>query len=445
MALLKTNFFKGHERTVRAKKNIISLFFLKGYSTLITFLLIPITLNFLDEFKYGIWITLFNVLSWIAIFDIGLGNGLRNKFSEAIAKNNYKEAKEYVSTTYGLMIIISLSLVIIFYIPWMLIDWSFVFKTTPQLKKEISFLVGITFALTSLQFSLKIIGTILIAYHKPALTALLSAVSNTLILCLFFFFDSYFMDNLFNIGLIYTLIPLLVFIVSSILFFNSILQQVKPSFKFFNKLKVKSLFNLGVNFFIIQFAAVILFATDSMIITHVLNPEDVTSYNIVFRYFGIVTFIVNILLTPLWSGYTEAAAKKDYTWIKKTLNKQMKLMFLVVIFITILFSLAKFVIPFWLQSNTVKYSVILLFGMAIFTLISVWNNIFSFLLNGLSITNVQIRTSLIAILINIPLSVYLAKVWGNGGVILATTICLSFFAIFGANQAFSILKLKKYE
>lgn len=77
---------------------------------------------------------------------------------------------------------------------------------------------------------------------------------------------------------------------------------------------------------------------------------------------------------------------------------------------------------------------------ACFTIISIWNNIFAMLLNGLSKTRVLIITAIFGMLINIPISIYLAKIYGSAGVIMATCISLSFFAVFGALESFSIIK-----
>ena len=73
---------------------------LKGGSIAISLLLVPLTLSYLNEYEYGVWLTLSSVLSWIYILDIGLGNGLRNKLTEAIALDDLKLAKIYVSTTF---------------------------------------------------------------------------------------------------------------------------------------------------------------------------------------------------------------------------------------------------------------------------------------------------------------------------------------------------------
>ena len=52
-----TNFFtKGHERSVRAKKNIMSSLLIKGISIAISFVSLPITLNYVDSSTYGIWL-----------------------------------------------------------------------------------------------------------------------------------------------------------------------------------------------------------------------------------------------------------------------------------------------------------------------------------------------------------------------------------------------------
>ena len=44
-------------RSVKAYKNIVGLFTLKGINIAIGFLLVPLTLNYLDTTRYGVWIT----------------------------------------------------------------------------------------------------------------------------------------------------------------------------------------------------------------------------------------------------------------------------------------------------------------------------------------------------------------------------------------------------
>lgn len=437
--LIKYRLFGGHERSIKAKKNIIFLFLIRGLGIVINLALIPFTINLLDDYRYGVWITIFNMLSWIQIFDIGIGNGLRNKFSEAIAKKNFKEAQEYVSTGYIIMGAITLSLIILFIFPWLLIDWAYVFNVRTELSKEITLLIGLTFILTAIQFSLKLVTTLLMADHKPALSAFIFTFSNIIILLVFLLFKSKITGSLITIGAIYSTVPLVVLVISSVILFNGKYKTIRPKIKFFDVKKVKKLFNLGIQFFVIQVAVLVIFQTDSLIISHTLSPEDVTPYNIVFRYFGIVTMIAGIVMTPFWSAFTEANAKGDYIWIKDIIIKQIKFLIPASTLIILLLLIAPLLIPIWLGKQ-IDLSLTLLTGMAIYAFISIWNNIFSFFLNGISRTKIQMITSVVGMLINIPLSVYFAKLFGVGGVIMATIISLSFFAVFGALETFKYLR-----
>lgn len=440
ITIIRNKFLSGHERSVKAKKNMIALLLLKGYSMVVNLALVPLTLKLLDDYKYGVWITLFNVISWISIFDIGIGNGLRNKFAESIANNRINDAKEYVSTSYFMMFGISFILILIFIIPWLFIDWGKVFNVQSQLNHEVFMLVGISFFLVCLSFGLKLIGTLLTANHQPALSALLGSITNTVILLIFIVWKNSFKENLIGIGTIYTAVPLIVFILSSLILFNGMFFNVKPNIHYFNIVKVRSLLSLGLQFFIIQIAVIVIFTTDSMIISHTLSPKDVTSYNIVLRYFSVVSIVVGIIMTPFWSAYTEAAAKMDFDWIKGIVVKQIKSIIIVIILVIILLFNAKIIIPLWLNNN-ILISNSLIIGMSIYTIISVWNNIFAFLLNGLSKPFLSSLISVFAAIINIPVSIFFIKSLslGNSGVIWGTILSLSFGVFLGPLQVFKIL------
>jgi O-antigen/teichoic acid export membrane protein len=439
---LKEKVFGGEERTVKAKKNIAALFLLKGYSIVINLLLIPVSLNLLNEYKYGVWITLFNLLSWIQIFDIGIGNGLRNKFTIALTKGEIKNAREYVSTSYILMAGITISIIVMFLIPWLLVDWVFVFNVNSSLSKELFLLIGITFVLTAIQFTFKLVTSLLTAAHKPAWAASIFAISNTFILLIFLLFKIELKENLVAVGVIYSAAPVVVLLFSSFIIFTNFFDTVRPSFSHFKKDKVNDLFGLGLQFFVIQIAVLVIFQTDSLIIAHTLTPKAVTPYNIVFRYFGIIIMIAGLVMTPFWSAFTEAHENKDFSWIKKTIFFQLKFFSGLLVIILLMFLFSKDLIPLWL-GRKFELSNVLLIGMAVYAIISIWNNIFSFFLNGISKTRVQIITSILGTIVNIPLSIYFANMFGVGGVILATIISLSFFAVFGAIETFKYLRVNE--
>lgn len=80
---LKRNGQSNLSQTV--KRNIIMSIGIKTVGVFVSLFIVPITLGYLSEEEYGIWLTLSSMLAWIVFFDIGLTNGLRNKLTEALA------------------------------------------------------------------------------------------------------------------------------------------------------------------------------------------------------------------------------------------------------------------------------------------------------------------------------------------------------------------------
>lgn len=105
-------------------KNIVGAFVVKGASLLLSLFTMPAYMRFFaDEQILGAWFTLLSVLSWILNFDLGIGNGLRNNLTAAIAIGDRKEAKEYISSAYWMigfvmLVVGSIGLIAIPYIHW---------------------------------------------------------------------------------------------------------------------------------------------------------------------------------------------------------------------------------------------------------------------------------------------------------------------------------------
>jgi len=213
-----------------------------------------------------------------------------------------------------------------------------------------------------------------------------------------------------------------------------------PSTKFFRLDKIREISQLGVKFFIIQMAVLIIFATDNIIITQVLGPAEVTPYNVVFKLFSVIMVGQGILMAPLWSAYTEAFQKGDYKWIKDTLRKLNMLMIPVIVGVILLIIFARDIIHIWVGPD-IRFPTMLVILMGVYTIIVTWNAVYAVFVNGVGKIEPQMYSAIIAGLINIPLSIYLAKNLGMGisGIILGTIISLSLFAIIGPVQTYYIL------
>ena len=84
-------------RNKNVKKNILWSFALKALSVGLSFLVLPLTVNYLTAVEYGVWVTLFSVMNWVNMLDMGIGLGLRNRLAEAVAEQDGHLVRCYMS------------------------------------------------------------------------------------------------------------------------------------------------------------------------------------------------------------------------------------------------------------------------------------------------------------------------------------------------------------
>lgn len=439
--ILNGFFLNGHERSVKAKKNIFASFGLQGISILISFIQVPLTLNYIDQTRYGVWLTLSSILGWFTFFDIGLGNGLRNKFAESLANNDKKSARIYVSTTYAMISMIILPVIIIFYFLYPHINWGYVFNTTPDLNNELSILVLFVFSFFCLQFILKIITTILTADQKPAIANLVGTSGAVLSLIAIIILIKTTKGSLLYLGLAFSISPVIVLIAITIMLFSKQYKQYKPSFRLVEMKYAKSLMSLGIQFFVIQISAVILFQTQNIVISHLFGPKEVTPYNIAYRYFGIISMLFAIIVAPFWTAYTEAYYKKDHKWIKDTTQKLIKIWSLFFILNIIMLAISPVFYKFWLNDKVIipfTLSIAMFFYVSILS----FGSIFVSFLNGIGRIKIQLYCSVFTMIMSVPLSILLAKYlhFGIVGIVISTCILNFYGYIIAPIQYYRIIR-----
>jgi O-antigen/teichoic acid export membrane protein len=89
----------------------------------------------------------------------------------------------------------------------------------------------------------------------------------------------------------------------------------------------------------------------------------------------------------------------------------------------------------------IKIPFVLSIFMGLFVVIANWNNIFGSFINGIGKVRIQLYYSVFVAVLNIPLSIFLAKDAGLGitGVIISTNICLIMASIWSPIQYLKII------
>ena len=96
----------------------------------------------------------------------------------------------------------------------------------------------------------------------------------------------------------------------------------------------------------------------NFLILRYYGASDVTSYNIAYKYFSILTMIWGILTTPLWVAVTDAISKHDFAWIRNAQKKYL-IVFMGFTFLgIIMLLLSPYIYHFWI-GDKVEISFIL--------------------------------------------------------------------------------------
>ena len=378
------------------------MIFIKGGSIVLNFLLVPLTLNFVDSDTYGIWLTLSSMVVWISFFDIGINNGLKNKLTEAIALNDFELGKKYVSTTYAMLCLIFLPILVVGLLVSPFVDWYSMLNISRLCVPDLLFAVLIVITYFCIQFILSTINIILLADQRPAessLRTLLQHFFSFIIIIILLYTTK---GSLVKLCLAYCFSPLFVLLIFNFTLFAGRYKKIRPSIHYVDFKILPSIMKLGVQFFIIQIAAIIQTQMMNFIILRYFGATEVTAYNIAHKYFNVCYMVWGILITPLWVATTDALSKGDFPWIWNTSKKYIYMFLLFSILLIVMLSVAPIIYHIWI-GNIVNVAFSLSLWNMIYYMVLMFSSIFIYILNGMGLLKVQTLASLISPLIFIIL------------------------------------------
>ncbi len=431
-------------KSLRQYKSIGIIFVCKGLYAGISLLMVPLLINQISAYQYGIFTTIVTATTWLSLFDGGISNGAKNKLTEAIAKGDFFIARQIISTVYITLLIVSIIFIFLLLVSTSWIDWNRVFNASKENSVAVNFIFILGGSFFLLRIASELIYVVLQAHQKSEVASLIQLVSQSLVylwmVSIKYFYNS---KDLRVYASGYYVIPVVGILAFTIFLFLTKYKNISPTFSCFNLKNQKDLFKLSGNFFVIQIAAIIIFTTDSLIISKYFNYEEVAKYNVAYRYFGLITFLHLIILTPFWTAFTDAFVRNDYTWIKKTIKHLQIIWVLIIVAGFGMLFISPYVYHLWIGKDF-STPFILNLGMFLYIIISCWNNTYVTFLNSIGKIKFQYYFSILIGILNIPLSIFLIKYThlGPSGVIFATSACLFGGSIWAPIQYYKLINNK---
>lgn len=407
------------QRTKKAKKNVVLMFLIKGMTMGISFLYVPLLLHTFKTTDYAVWLTLTSIVAWIAMFDVGLGNGLRNRLSASLAIKDYTTSRELVSTAYCCIFVFVVILCAFFGCIYKFISWETVLNAEDGGISNLDSLVLIVFISFCAQFALGLLNSILFALQMPALSSIILMIGQLLSFVIVYILSKFYgVVSLYALGSIISIIPAIVLLISSWILFNTHYKFLSPSLKLYRKDLIRDIFSVGIKFFLLQIITIVLFQANNLLITHIVGNTAVVEYNISYKYMHILSMLFSIIVTPIWSATTEAFTLGDFDWIKRINSRLIKIGLLFTGMGLLMLAISPYAYSVWLGKTdfTIDYSVsgILLIQSVFF----IFYCCYGYILNGIGKLKAQMVFTSVLAVCYVPMAILLGKIWGLHGILI---------------------------
>ena len=406
-------------------KNTMGAFIVRGFSLIVSVLSTPAFIRYFDNNEVlGVWFTMLSVLMWFLNFDLGIGNGLRNQLVKDFANNDLASIKCTLASGFFSTGIATLVLIVIGGVALSLSDLNSLFNIKHDLlsKHTLKISTLAIFIGIMLRFYLTTITSVFYALQKSAINNALGlciALLQLLYISLFHFKDVN--EALINLAIAFVVISNLPTIVAGLYVFIKPLKKCRPHITDISKDRIKMIMGVGAIFFVCQILYMGIANTNELLITSLYGANCTSQYTFYYKLMSIVSMLVTLALTPVWSVVTKAVAEKNYVWLKKLYQRMKKVGVLVFIMQFMMIPFMQIVFDLWLGKGQVDVNVWTAISFASFFGLFVYSGMLSTIASGMTRLKVQASSFAIGLILKLAIDFYFYQyvndwslvVWSN--------------------------------
>lgn len=385
------------------------------------FFSVPLMARYLNAEAYGFFLTVSALAAWLGFADLGFGNGLTNRIAESRATSDTQAEGEYFASALWMVGGISLFLGGLLALSLVFVPWRAVFALSEAVSdSEIRWTVAAVFGLWLASMAPGLTEKVYAGYQRIFVNNVWTTIAGLAALC----------------GLaiaVYTRAPLpvIVLVVSgptlAVRLVSTVVLVLRRRWLFprpslVRRSRLRSLGRLGGGFFVAQLAAIGIWQTDQLVLTHLVGPTAVPAYVLTLRLTTLYVGVLMTWLSPIGPACTDAAARGDYEWVRRSYHRMLRRsLALTAVVVLGLVLLGRWAISLWAGESVVPRFA-LVCAMGLYLLIYVWCQTHAIVLNALGRVARQAMYGVLAAVINLVASLVLGSAMGEVGVCLATSL-----------------------
>lgn len=407
-------------------KNFIGAFAIKGIALSISFFSTPLFIAYFNDNKVlGVWYTLLSVLIWFLNFDLGIGNGIRNQLTKAIVRNDRHEIRQVLSsglfstgivtiilTAIGILLLLAFDLNSLFGISTEIVRCEVLFRSTL-----------VVFLALMIRFSLTFVSSIFFSLQKSAVNNFLAlCVSVLQLLYVLCFRFSNAEDALLHLSVAYLLISNLPIIIAGCFVFMDVLKDCRPRVKYVDRQTIRQVMGIGGVFFACQVLYMLIVNTNEFLITRIFGPQYTTEYTFYYKITSLVSMVVMLALTPVWSVVTKAQEEKNYNWLWKLLKAIERGGLVVVALQFVMLPFLPFIMNIWLGKGTIVVELATALSFVCFGSVFAYSSMLSTIVCGMARMKLQLICYLVGVALKFIVVIGLSNVIGGWEIVVWSNV-----------------------
>ena len=381
---------------------------------------VPLTLKYLGNERFGLWMTISSVLAMAAFADFGVGNGVLNTVSKAFGKDDMEGVRKAVSSGFAVLNTIAVLLLLSFFSIYRFVNWANFFRVySPQARLEAGPALAVFAVCFALNISMDVVQRVQLGLQQGYRYGLWQLCGST----------AGFIGVLGGIWLHVSLPVLVIAIAGAPIFatalnathfFGFVRPDLRPSRKLVSRDVISQIARLGGLFFVLQVVVAVSFSADNFIIARTLGAVNVPEYAIPQRMFGLIAMMSGMLIAPLWPAYGEAISRGHMKWVRHTLKTSLLLVLGATSAASFTMLLLSHRLIHWWVGSRIHPPFFLLLGLAIWTVIGCCGDALASFLNGASVIRFQVIVASIFGMVCVITKVVFVHRFGITGVPWAT-------------------------
>jgi len=421
---------RSKERYRRILWTTLASAFAKFTGVLTSIVTIPLTFNYLDAERFGLWMLFNTLVAFFTFADFGVGYGLLNSIANAKGKDDKNAIQTYIASGITILWVIAFLLILIFLALYPFIKWEKVFNVSSQLAIEESYSATIVFAMCIfLAIPLNIIQKIQSALQRGFAANLWQGIAS---LASFIGILSSVYLKLNLMWLVFSLLglPLLINLLNNLWFFYLSHNRLALNMQLSHWKIIKEILTKGSLFFVLYFCGAFAISMDNLLIAQWLGAAMVSHYAVTEKLFSFISLIILLFILPLWAAYTEAFSRGDQTWIRKTLKRSIVMSLGISSCLSLLLIIFGEQLIWLLMNKNVEIPLMLLIGFGVWKIVEAMGMTLSIFLNGANAIREQAIVSICWAFASVTIKIILINYIGIIGVIWGSFIAYTLFMLF---------------